>query len=189
MATQGRQEDLGLTWQQQSYTSHLSKSHLPALSHTPKGHHFVQALPRRVPSAIILYRHWRKEDHGPLFCKSSVGLQYEKPALALTLMLLTIMSECILLQLFCAMGMYWKPKDYFLSDWGSKFRIKNWHIHCQRSLPLDPSWFGKRDLSWHVLRGLPARFVSLLFSKAPNTLSKGHSTDMHRRCVVVANEK
>ena len=94
MATQGRQEDLGLAWQQQSYTSHLSKSHLPALSHTPKGHHFVQALPWGLLGT----------------------LQYEKPALALTLLLLTIMSECILLQLFCAMGMYWKPKDYFLSD-------------------------------------------------------------------------
>ena len=33
------------------------------------------------------------------------------------------------------------------------------------------------------------RFVSLLFLKAPNTFSKGHSADMHRRCVVFASEK
>ena len=36
--------------------SSKGKSHLPALSHTPNCHHFVQALPQRAPGATILYR-------------------------------------------------------------------------------------------------------------------------------------
>ena len=50
MARQGREEILH--WPGGS----KGKSHLPALSHTPNCHDFVQALPHRAPGATILYR-------------------------------------------------------------------------------------------------------------------------------------